>query len=719
MSGVLLRLPGLVIAALVAAGTAWGHGSGVSGSHVMDWHGPTVSRVVSPSFGWNNLGATVLGADAGSMVSIEGRACMRAFALGVDVRDSHAFDIAEPVELTLIVDRPTSAPGIAVMYDRVGGPGRVERTVDTAGSGRFVALEIPLPASRFANRGDHGTDLLLASAASRPSGNTQLLEDITVCDIRIERSFTTPAPEHGWLDLVLEAEDGSPTPARVGLYDATGRMPVPSDGAVPIRKFDDLTRTYLLPATVVWPHDNRFVFWIDGRYRARIPAGDYRIVATKGPEYRMLRETVAIRPDATTRKTYRMKRDVDMPARGWFSGDVHIHNSRESARDGAWLLGQTGGEDLHVANLLQMGNVARTYFPLRFWGRAGRYSRGTHALVSGQEDPRTMTLGHTIHLNLEQPVRFPGSYLDYRRVFEAVAAQGGVSGFAHASGRPLEESGPAGWATGGEEGMAVLAATGGLDFAEIMQSGEIGTRFWFAFLNLGYRLAPAAGTDYPYIEPPGAVRSYVETPAGFSVDAWFSGLEQGRTFVTNGPMLGMTLNGQGIGSEVRVVAGDPLELSISATLNPDLGVLTRLEILRHGEIIAEETSQGARELALHFSEPARESAWYVARARGHRPGHDGSIAALTAPVYVVVDGQERVWKRREVPAIAGRLISMLEAVKHQDPQQVFDSESWDTHPVWAEVFPDHLSRARAQIEEAQEWLRGLAETASPAPAPAP
>ena len=37
-----------------------------------------------------------------------------------------------------------------------------------------------------------------------------------------------------------------------------------------------------------WPHTNRFVLYTDGRYRARVPAGRYRLIASKGIEYRVI-----------------------------------------------------------------------------------------------------------------------------------------------------------------------------------------------------------------------------------------------------------------------------------------------------------------------------------------------------------------------------------------------------------------------------------------------
>jgi hypothetical protein len=194
------------------------------------------------------------------------------------------------------------------------------------------------------------------------------------------------------------------------------------------------------------------------------------------------------------------------------------------------------------------------------------------------------------------------------------------------------------------------------------------------------------------------------------VDAWFAGLEQGRTFVTNGPILEMSLNGQGIGREVRVARGDPLGVSATATLNPDIGTLVRLELIRHGEVIASEAVEaGAGQLTLRFSEPARASAWYVVRAHGQRPRHSASITAITAPIYVLVDGEERTWKREAVSGI--RLISALEIVKNRAPADVIDSEPWDTMPVWTGEFPRLLAQVRERLEAAQQELRERAEAA--------
>lgn len=65
---------------------------------------------------------------------------------------------------------------------------------------------------------------------------------------------------------------------------------------------------------------------------------------------------------------------------------------------------QIAAEDIHVATCCRWATSAGTHFEQPAWGKAARYGADGHALVSGQEDPRTGQLGHAIHRNLERPI---------------------------------------------------------------------------------------------------------------------------------------------------------------------------------------------------------------------------------------------------------------------------------------------------------------------------
>lgn len=89
-------------------------------------------------------------------------------------------------------------------------------------------------------------------------------------------------------------------------------------------------------------------FYVDGAFDVRLPPGTYTLAISKGFEY--LRETQAIelKAGSSVKREYKMRRWVDMPARGWYSADDHIHLRRSPADNHAiaqWI----AAEVVHVA----------------------------------------------------------------------------------------------------------------------------------------------------------------------------------------------------------------------------------------------------------------------------------------------------------------------------------------------------------------------------------
>src|SRR5688500_13700437 len=72
-----------------------------------------------------------------------------------------------------------------------------------------------------------------------------------------------------------------------------------------------------------------------------------------------------------------------------------------------------------------------------------------------------------------------------------------------------------------------------------------GFQTYYALLNCGFRLRPAAGTaNGVHPVPLGFSRVYVHLSESFSFDAWMRGLAAGRSFVTTGPMMFAKVDGQ-------------------------------------------------------------------------------------------------------------------------------------------------------------------------------
>ncbi len=157
---------------------------------------------------------------------------------------------------------------------------------------------VTLDRARFAGRGVRGTDVAVGAR-----------DGIALCDVSVERSGETrPPAAFGRLVLDVRDGDGGPAvPARVGLYDATGRAPLPSERALTIHRFTDEVRLLRVNARTAWPSDNRLAFYVDGRYESRLPAGEYELVVTRGPEYRSHRAMVDVRAGETSSVTVSLR----------------------------------------------------------------------------------------------------------------------------------------------------------------------------------------------------------------------------------------------------------------------------------------------------------------------------------------------------------------------------------------------------------------------------
>jgi hypothetical protein len=693
----------MVAGVMFAGETAGLRAHGTEARRVVDlaWKRDRIARVL----GVNRSELGLNGSKAPEqMMTIGGRSCIFGDLFAFDVDDRYAFDIDEPVDVT-VTFAPDRTQPFAVAWDRNGGDGFAvssEIVPETGETLRRAAVH--LDRARFAGSGILKTDLAVGARGG-----------IALCDITVTRSRTTKPPvATGRVQIeVTDAETGAVVPARLGLSDATGRTPLPSEQALLVHRYADETRLLWVAPRLIWPSAQHQAFYTSGRYESHMPAGSYELVATRGPEYRAFKATIEVRAGQTSRVTVPLQRYVNQPSRGWYSGDTHLHLMRERTQDLA-VWGQVAAEDVHVGNLLEMGNIVTTHFRQPAWGKAGRFFQDGHLIASGQEDPRTTQRGHTIHHNLQQPIHLPPEdFFSYHKVFEASHRQGGVSGYAHMA-----------QIFNGRRGLALDAPFGLVDFIEILQGGRLGVDNWYPYLNLGFKISPAAGSDYPYFGPslPGVERYYVKLDGTFDPDAWYASFKAGRVFVTNGPFLEFTVNGEGMGQEIRVPKGTRLRIAASARLNPDIDRLDRLDLIVHGEIVATERASSDRvELLTELT--ADRSMWIAVRASGERavpaqgPIQQHAAVAHSAPVYVVVDGRPW-WKADAVPALIEAERQILQDLLTAPVDPMGDLEAWETVNVLAPQWERQRSLLRARVRQAEGRYDDIRQGASTRPSSA-
>lgn len=690
---------GIILVVLVRTTPLWGHEREGRYIEPIPWKKPHFARVIA--LGYSQLGLDLDRSHA-EMKTIAGHSCIVGNMAAFEVDSQYAYDIDEPVDMTLTYAPEFTTAPIAVLWNKNGGNGHGEMTINPEPGETLRKVTVTLDRARFAKFGTQGVDIAVGSledvlGSGIPKGK------IALCDIEISRSGKTkPLGAPGSVHLeVRDATTGTLEPARVGIYDATGRAPLPSDQALLVERFADKIRLLTVDQRAFWPSDNRVAFYVRGSYESRLPAGTYEIVVARGPEFRVYHGHFDVREGETTQVSVALERYANLPERGWFSGDGHIHLARAETRDtNVWT--QIAAEDVHVGNLLQMGNIAGTYFEQPAWGKAGRFEHDGYLIASGQEDPRTAQLGHTIHHNLQSPIHLsPDTYFLYHQVFDESHRQGGISGFAHLN---------AGWFNV-RRGVALEVPFGDVDFLEVLQAGKLSTDVWYDFLNLGYRLTPSAGSDFPYIDLPGVVRDYVKVDGSYDPDAWYTSFRAGHVYVTDGPFLDFTVNGHQMGDEVHVPQGSKLDIVAHAQLNPDVDQLDRLELVVLGDVVAAESAHGQDRVKLDTQITAEHSMWIAVRAYGSRREEWNETAAHSAPIYVVVDG-EPTWKREQVPQIVERERKYLKEILTAPLVPAEDLESHETRKLLVEQWPKQLELLKARVQKADALYQDLLERAT-------
>ena len=279
------------------------HGTEARRVVVLTWPKDRITRVLDVNRSELGLNGSKVPA---TLKTIGGRSCLYGDLFAFDIDDRYAYDIDEPVDVTVLYASDITQP-FTVAWDQNAGNGfgRSELVTPEPGA-ELRQVTIHMDRARFAGQGILGTDLAIGARGA-----------IVLCDLVVVRSGSTPpAAPVGTLRVeVLDEQTGRAVPARLGLYDTTGRPPLPSDQSLQVHRYADETRLLWTAPRLVWPNPNRQVFYVDGNYEAEVPAGTYQLVASKGPEYRVYQGTIDVEAGQTTAATVTLERYIDQPSR--------------------------------------------------------------------------------------------------------------------------------------------------------------------------------------------------------------------------------------------------------------------------------------------------------------------------------------------------------------------------------------------------------------------
>jgi len=188
---------------------------------------------------------------------------------------------------------------------------------------------------------------------------------------------------------------------------------------------------------------------------------------------------------------------------------------------------------------------------------------------------------------------------------------------------------------------------------------DFGFQTYYALLNCGFRLRPCAGTAAGVHPVPfGFGRVYVKQPDGFSYENWMKGLNEGRSFVTTGPMLFVDVNGAEPGSVLKLGA-EAQEVHLNATIE-SMGPLQTIELIVNGKIVTRDevanvkTKDGTFLTRTRSSLPIEGSSWVALRVFEQNSGRR-NLFAHSSPVFVDVPGKPLRPRREEIDYLIGRV----------------------------------------------------------------
>jgi len=391
-----------------------------------------------------------------------------------------------------------------------------------------------------------------------------------------------------------------------------------------------------------------------------LPAGEIHLEAHHGFEYYPVSIQLDLTAGEDSTVTLELKRMSDPSNAGWFSGDNHVHmnyggNLRNTPDN---LVAMAQAEDVAIVNALVANKYTRIIDAQYFSGEPDAASTDDAILIFNQEY-RPAFYGHISFLGMSEYLISPFTvglkgtaieslYPANTDVLLQASRQGALGGYVH----PFRGSDdPVTSGLGGARMFPVDLALGTLGFHELTsQASWASYGVWHHSLNAGYRVPVVGGvdaiTDLHRMYILGQLRTYAKLEGELSADNWIDAIRAGRTVVTNGPLLRLSIEEIEPGGELLMDA--PGSVRVRGEVH-SIVPLDHIELVINREVVAlcpercpaDPDGQGTR---MHFERNIQieKSSWITLQAYSNGPVHpvdDHFVQATTNAIWVTVDKQ--------------------------------------------------------------------------------
>jgi len=512
------------------------------------------------------------------------------------------------------------------------------------------------------------------------------------------------------LTLNIRDEAGRPVSARVSLIGADSRAVAPSSAWM--HADDGFDRALQSSET--------HYFHCPSRCTLDVSAGDASLWVQHGFRYQPWRQKVMLTPGAQNVTVTLARNDLPPEYGNWKSADLHVHMNYGGTyrNDPANLALQAKAEDLDVVYNTIVNKEERIPDVAYFRPGADPASDDKTLIIQSQEF-HTSFWGHMGLLGLDDHLLTP-DFAAYQHtalaspyphngvIADLAHRQGALVGYVHpfdtvpdpAKDASLTHMLPADVAHGKVDYLEVVG------FADHKSTAEV----WYRLLNLGFRIPTGAGTDamanYASLRGPvGMNRVFLDTGGKLDPDSVNAALKGGRTFASNGPLLGLIVDGKRPGG---VIARTPGPVRYQVALRSPVAV-DHLEIVQDGKVVKSFALTGERRTFDASGElDLKTSGWLVLRA--WNDGADPEVLdlypyATTSPIYLDLPGRAPV-ARDDALYFVAWLDRVIDAARQRQDYRTDDER--------AETL-DYLASARATYASLAQGKASAASAGSCSP----
>jgi hypothetical protein len=425
---------------------------------------------------------------------------------------------------------------------------------------------------------------------------------------------------------------------------------------------------------------SHFSSWyvVPGEAQLALPEGQYTVEAFSGLESVLARKNLRVEQGGASELTIPVEKFMDRQKAGLIAGNVHLHLQRmamDEAENYALAVAQADALDLAFFSYLERAEADEHYISNhftrsdleRFHDRSGvqfgygeEYRHNFH---------RHDGYGHVMFLDLWKPI-LPASF------GPDITKQGNDDGVLRTGiNQAHEADATVLWChnTRGLEDIPNWLA--GLLHGQIFfeQDGSPPNhKGLYSYLNIGLKVPISTGTDWFFRD---MAMTYVLAHRPFTDKSWLTALRQGRSFMTNGPMLEFTVDGKDMGDSIAL--DGPATVTVAARAQGRVD-FQQLELLHNGEVIHQVNSTD--EKTFYDARIDREitipsSGWLAIRIPPiqvdyNRPKSEAAVFneygkplfAHSSPIYVNV-GDKPVFVRSAAENLRGQVLLDKESIE--------------------------------------------------------